>query len=126
MIHSTTLGASDGPPVVEVEIGRSCYCRYKLALYDRQGKNPMAIGAGQNREPGLRRFAIGDDPFAMHGRFLSCSANAVPGGGSYGTWFNLTIHVRQLGLGRLGSPIQVERQLPGPHAEVDFARLNVV
>ena len=79
-ITTVKLGASDGPPTVEIEIGHAQFGKYELSLFDTDGRNPVVVGAGLSHDRLPDSFQIDGDPRALNGRFLSWSANLIPAG----------------------------------------------
>lgn len=125
-IKSVRLRADDGPPNVEIEIGRSQFGKYELSLFDTDGRNPVVIGSGLSHDHVPDAFQIDGDPRALDRRFLSWSANLIPAGSEPDAQFSLTLHVRQRGLEVQGSPITARGPLTGPRVEFGFVKLEVV
>jgi hypothetical protein len=125
-MRTVRLTASDGPPTIEIEIGHAQFGKYELALYDTDGRNPVVVGAGLNHDQLPDSFQIDGDPRALNGRFLSWSANLIPAGNEANPQFSLTIHIRQRGIEKAGSPIRTQAALTSAHAGFGFVKLEVI
>lgn len=120
------LSASGGPPSVEITIGHAQFGRYELSLFDTDGRNPVVIGGGLSHDHLPDVFQIDGNPGALHGRFVSWSANIIPAGNEANPQFSLTVQFSQAGQGCVGSPVVTQGPLAGPRAEFGFVKLEVV
>jgi hypothetical protein len=77
------LNANGPVPQIELKFGFAQFAKYRIFLFDQNGKNPVEVAHGINVDTIPDKFPIGTSVAALDGRFITWQAViASPTGGA--------------------------------------------
>ncbi|MDY6986924.1 MAG: hypothetical protein SWQ30_02605 [Thermodesulfobacteriota bacterium] len=113
-----------GNPQVEIIIGHAQFGKYQLLLWDKDGRNPEALGQGTNDDDVDDVFDLGD-PASLHERCLSWEIIVASPGGGPGGLYSVIVLLRQEGKTVKGGMFQESGELKGTKFVFSSWRLGV-
>ena len=97
MMRTVTLSSQKGVPKVEVFIGQANFGKYRLLLWDANGKNAQLFGKGINVDQVEDKFPIGTSVGDLDDRILSWEIIIAAFTGNPGQRYSASVSITQNG-----------------------------
>jgi hypothetical protein len=88
-VQTVRLQVNAGTPQIELQFGFAQFARYRIFLWDVNGKNPSLIGEGVNVDTIPDRFLINEPVSNLNGRFVTWEAIIASPTGSAGQQYSV-------------------------------------
>lgn len=127
MPNTVELKVNGGTPQIELQFGFAQFARYRIFLWNVNGKDPVLIGEGVNVDEIPDRFLINEPVSNLNGRFVTWEAIIASPTGGAGQQFSVRATFTQGGQVCPDSPFTQQGALnPDPKVVFDKALLKVV
>jgi hypothetical protein len=125
--QTVELQVNEGTPQIELQFGFAQFARYRIFLWDVNGKNPSLIGEGVNVDTIPDKFLINEPVSNLNGRFVTWEAIVASPTGGAGQQYSMRATFTQGNKTCADSPFNQQGALnPDPKMLFDKAILNVV
>ena len=125
--QTVQLQVNAGTPQIELQFGFAQFARYRIFLWDVNGKNPTLIGEGVNVDAIPDQFLINEPVSNLNGRFVTWEAIIASPTGGDGQQYSIRTTFTQGGATCKDSPFNEQGALnPDPKIIFGKALLNVV
>jgi len=112
-------------PQIELTFGFAQFAKYRILLFDREGRNPVEIGHGINIDVIPDKFPIGTSVAALDGRFITWQAVIASPTGGPGQQFSQRATFTQDGTTCPNSPFTQTGPLSNTITTFDQAKFQV-